>query len=98
MWVEFTLQKSREGKNSILAANVIRSAPCGSTWFVTKKMLGLEPEQPDLRERISEAHHSYPCIGSMERDTELGENMLHIGCYNIREAVEDALCKGKIID
>jgi hypothetical protein len=96
--IEFTLQKSREGMNSILAANVIRSAPCGSTWFVAKKMLGLEPDQPDLRERISEAHHSYPCTGSMERDTELGDTVLHIGGYIIREAVEDALRKGKTID
>jgi hypothetical protein len=69
--MEFSLQRSREGKHVILGANVIRSAPCGSTWFVAKKMLGLEPDQPDLRERISEAHHSYPCTGSMERDTEL---------------------------
>ena len=93
--IEFSLQKSREGKEAIVAANVVRSAPCGSTWFVAKKMLGLEPDQPDLRERISEAHHSYPCTGSMERDTELGDTVLHVGGYIIREATEDALSKGK---
>ena len=69
--IEFSLQGNRGEKGSILAANVVRSAPCGSTWFVAKKMLGLEPDQPDLRERISEAHSAYPCTGSMERDTEL---------------------------
>jgi hypothetical protein len=61
-------------------------------------MLGLEPDQPDLRERISEAHHSYPCTGSMERDTELGDTVLHVGGYIIREAMEDALRKGKKLD
>jgi thymidylate synthase len=95
--IEFSLQKSREGKNAILAANVIRSAPCGSTWYVAKRMLGLEPDQADLRERISEAHHAYPCTGSMERDTELGDTVLHIGGYIIRSAVEDALGKAKEI-
>lgn len=93
--IEVLLQKSREGKEAILAANVIRSAPCGSTWFVAKKMLGLEPDQPDIRERISEAHHSYPCTGSMERDTELGDTVLHKGGYIIRDAVEDAFKRAK---
>ena len=96
--IEFSLQKSRERKSAIYAANVIRSAPCGSTWYVAKKMLGLEPDQPDLRERISEAHHAYPCTGSMERDTELGDTVLHIGGYIIREAVENSLGKGKTVD
>ena len=82
----------------ILAANVIRSAPCGSTWYVAKKMLGLEPDQSDLRERISEAHHAYPCTGSMDRDTELGDTVLHIGGHIIRDAVEDGLSKAKKLE
>ena len=91
--IEFTVQGSREGKDVIMGANVVRSAPCGSTWFVAKRMLGLEPDQPDLRERISEAHHAYPCTGSMERDAELGDTVLHVGGYIIRDAVEDGLKK-----
>lgn len=59
--LDILTQKSRKGKESILAANVIRSAPCGSTWYVAKRMTGLETDQEDLRERISEAHHAYPC-------------------------------------
>jgi len=96
--IEFTLQKSREGKDAILAANVIRSAPCGSTWYVAKRLLGLEPDQPDIRERISEAHHAYPCTGSMERDTELGDTVLHKGGYIIRGAVEDAFKTARRMD
>jgi len=93
--IDVTLQKSREGKEHILAANVVRTAPCGSTWFVAKRLLGLEPDQPDIRERISEAHHAYPCTGSMERDTELGDTVLHKGGYIIRDAVEDAFKRAK---
>ena len=96
--IDVTVQKSREGKEHILAANVRRSAPCGSTWFVAKRLLGLEPDQPDIRERISEAHHAYPCTGSMERDTELGDTVLHKGGYIIRDAVEDAFKKAKRLD
>ncbi len=96
--IEVVVQKSREGKDHILAANVIRSAPCGSTWFVAKRLLGLEPDQPDIRERISEAHHSYPCTASMDRDTELGDTILHKGGYIIREAVEDSFKRAKRLD
>jgi hypothetical protein len=96
--IDIAVQKSREGKDHIVAANVIRTAPCGSTWFVAKRMLGLEPDQPDIREKISEAHHSYPCTGSMERDTELGDTVLHIGGYIIRNAVEDAFKKARRLD
>ena len=96
--IEFSLHGNWGEKDSILAANVVRSAPCGSTWFVAKRMLGLEPDQPDLRERISEAHHAYPCTGSMERDTELGDTVLHIGGYIIREATENGLSRGKRAD
>jgi len=88
--IDVTVQRSREGKDYIVAANVVRSAPCGSTWYVAKRLLGLEPDQPDIRERISEAHHAYPCTASMERDSELGDTVLHKGGYIIRDAVEDA--------
>jgi hypothetical protein len=96
--IEVAVQRSRVGKDHIVAANVIRTAPCGSTWFVAKRLLGLEPDQPDIRERISEAHHAYPCTASMERDTELGDTILHKGGYIIREAVEDSFKRAKRLD
>lgn len=83
--MEFTLQKRGEGKDVILAANSMRSAPCGSTWYAAKRMPGLEPCQSDLRERISEAHLVYLCSGSMKRDTELGDTVLHVAGYMIHE-------------
>jgi hypothetical protein len=89
--IEIVAQESRPGKETILAANVVRSAPCGSTWYVAKRMAGLETDQPDLRERISEAHHAYPCTASMEQDPELKDTILHRAGYIIREAVEDAI-------
>ncbi len=96
--IDVAVQKGRAGKDTIVAANVVRSAPCGSTWFVAKRLLGLEPDQSDIRERISEAHHAYPCTGSMERDTELGDTILHKGGYIIRGAVEDSFKKARRLD
>jgi hypothetical protein len=96
--IEVAVQKSRAGKDTIVASNVIRTAPCGSTWYVAKRLLGLEPDQPDIRERISESHHAYPCTASMERDTELGDTLLHKGGYVIRDAVEDAFKKARRLD
>ncbi|HOT07315.1 MAG: Thymidylate synthase [Methanosaeta sp. PtaB.Bin039] len=96
--IEMVMQKGRKGKDSILAANVVRSAPCGSTWFVAKRMVGLEPDQPDLRERVSEAHHAYPCTASMERDMEIGDTILHKAGYIIRDSVEDAIRSARRAD
>ncbi len=96
--IEVMVQGSREGKDHIVAANVIRSAPCGSTWYVAKRLLGLEPDQPDIRERISEAHHAYPCTASMERDSELGDTILHKGGYIIRDSVEHSFKNVKRLD
>ena len=93
--IEILTQKSRKGKETILAANVIRSAPCGSTWYVAKRMIGLETDEADLRERISEAHHAYPCTASMEQDSELKDTILHKAGYIIRGAVEDAIKNSK---
>jgi hypothetical protein len=95
--LDIVLQKSG-AKKTILAANVLRSAPCGSTWFVAKRLLGLESDQDDLRERISEAHHAYPCTASMERDTEVGDTILHKAGYIIREKVEKAIANARMAD
>jgi len=73
---------------------VLRGSPCGSTWYVAEKLIGL-PVQPReaLWEELAKAHHAYPCLGSMTIDPELGDAVLHKGQYIIREALEEALKK-----
>ncbi len=68
---------------------VLRDAPCGSTWFVAKKLKWSDVK--DYKEIISGAHHSYPCTGSMERDPLLGDTILHEGGYIIRKSVEEGM-------
>jgi hypothetical protein len=94
--VEITIQKGR--KDTILSVNVIRSAPCGSTWYVAKRLLGMETDREELRERISEAHHAYPCTASMDQDAELKDTILHRAGYIIREAVEEGLERARRVE
>ena len=81
-----------DSNERIISANVLRSAPCGSTWFVAKRISGYGPkDKRELWDRISEAHHSYPCTAGMQKDFELKDTILHKAGYLIREAVESAI-------
>jgi len=77
--------------DTITRTKVLRSAPCGSTWYVMRQIekRGIE----NINERISEAHHAYPCTASMQVDKTLGDTILHVGGYAIRGAVQDAIAK-----
>jgi len=70
---------------------VERSAPCGSTWYVARKLIGEEVRKGEIRDVVAKAHHSYPCTATMDVDREIGEPILHRAGYLIREAVEDQL-------
>ncbi len=78
--------------NMIRNAKVLRSAPCGSTWYVAQQIKWHDlRDMPALEQVISSAHHGYPCTASMETDPELGDTILHKSGYLIRGAVKDAL-------
>ncbi|MDH5461934.1 MAG: DUF166 family protein [Candidatus Bathyarchaeota archaeon] len=70
---------------------VERSAPCGSTWYVAKKLIGEEVRKEGIRDVVAKAHHSYPCTATMAIDSEIGEPILHKAGFLIREAVENQL-------
>lgn len=74
---------------TIANVSVVRSAPCGSTWFVAQQMKGHEISE--IEDVVSKAHHAYPCTASMEIDPELKDTILHKAGYIIREAVNDAV-------
>ncbi|HJH31803.1 MAG TPA: thymidylate synthase [Methanosarcinaceae archaeon] len=77
------------GGDIFTQAEVLRDAPCGSTWFVAKKLKWSDVD--DYKETISGAHHSYPCTASMERDPLLEDTILHEGGYIIRKSVEEGM-------
>ncbi|MBS7635207.1 DUF166 domain-containing protein [Candidatus Bathyarchaeota archaeon] len=72
-------------------ANVVRSAPCGSTWYVAQQIKG--KRMSEIEEVVAVAHHSYPCTASMEIDPEIGDAILHKAGYIIREALKNAVSR-----
>ncbi|MEX2723612.1 MAG: DUF166 domain-containing protein [Candidatus Freyarchaeota archaeon] len=77
--------------DTITHTKVLQSAPCGSTWYVMKQ---IEKRSINgINERISEAHHAYPCTASMQVDKTLGDTVLHVAGYAIRGAVQEAISK-----
>jgi len=80
------------GKYEVIDSAIVkRSAPCGSTWYVARKLIGVETRREILYDAVAKAHHSYPCTATMAVDPEVKEPILHIGGYIIREEVEKAL-------
>ncbi|MBS7632594.1 thymidylate synthase [Candidatus Bathyarchaeota archaeon] len=75
---------------------VKRSAPCGSTWYIARKLLRVETEKNRLYDAVAKAHHSYPCTATMAVDPEAKEPILHIGGYIIREEVEKAIANARL--
>jgi len=86
------ISTEKRGKHEVIdSATVGRSAPCGSTWYVSKKIIGVETRKEIIYDAVAKAHHSYPCTATMSVDPEVKEPILHIGGYIIREEVENAL-------
>lgn len=90
--LEISTEK-RGRHETIESAIVKRSAPCGSTWYIARKLWGVQTETEILYDAIAKAHHSYPCTATMNVDPETREPILHIGGYIIREEVIKALKK-----
>lgn len=85
-------QLSNDGK-VIEDTCVLQSAPCGSTYFIVQQLKAkyIENGKVSLNERISKAHHSYPCNASMDQDTILRDSILHVGGLTIRNEIRKKL-------
>jgi len=73
----------------ISGTRVVRSAPCGSTWYVAQQLKRCRLSR--VEEVVSKAHHSFPCTASMQVDPEFNDTILHKSGYIIREAVKDGI-------
>jgi hypothetical protein len=86
-----------EDRHKIDDINVIISAPCGETYYISKRIKGKIINE--IKDEIANAHHNYPCLGSMEYDKELEDTMLHEAGYIAMDAVKKGLlpykCKNK---
>ncbi len=73
----------------IVKGKVLRTAPCGSTFYVMQQIKLTRIYK--LNDRIAEAHHAYPCTASMTYDKVIGDTYLHIGGYAVRHAIKEAI-------
>ena len=86
---------SKDGE-SIEDSCVLQSAPCGSSYYVCQQLKSKYFKNGksgglSLNERISKAHHAYPCNASMDQDNILKDSILHVGGYLIRNAIRREL-------
>ena len=88
--VSFLLSKN--GK-SIEDTCVLQSAPCGSTYYIVQQLKAkyIENGELSLNEKISKAHHAYPCNASMDQDSILKDSCLHVAGYLVRNAIRREL-------
>lgn len=78
-----------EADEYIKKVQVKRGAPCGSTDFVAKKLLGVPVEEAEFEG--GDKFHNYPCLASMNKDSATGDTILHLAGYKTKEAIKRAL-------
>jgi len=90
---------AKKGSDEVIGSTIVRrSAPCGSTWYIARKLIGVKIDREVLYDAVAKAHHSYPCTATMAVDHEVKEPILHIGGYIIREEVEKAIRRARIAE
>ncbi len=73
----------------ISRVDVVRGAPCGSTWYMAKKLPGTRIEEASARAAI--LVQIYPCLASRRVERLLGDAPIHVAGRLVEKAVEDAL-------
>ena len=90
------LSENEPNKDEVNECAVVRrGAPCGSRWYIARKLAGGSTKQETLRDAIAKAHHSYPCTATMNIDPETKEHILHISGFTVIEDGDKALEKAR---
>lgn len=81
----------RDGR--IVAGHVLQSQPCGCAYYMLQQLREerVFDECISLDEKISLAHHAFPCSASMDKDLALDDSPLHVAGYAARDAIHDAI-------
>ncbi|HQA59923.1 MAG: DUF166 family protein [Tepidanaerobacteraceae bacterium] len=78
-----------DNNDTIKRAEVIISAPCGNGYNVCKHLVGKKLGD-EAKAAVAKFWHSYPCLGGMTIDPEVGDTILHIGGYIHYDALSNA--------
>jgi NAD-dependent dihydropyrimidine dehydrogenase PreA subunit len=78
-----------DANNLIKNVEIKRGAPCGSTEFVGEMLVNIPVEEAEFEAGMR--YHNYPCLASMSVDPQIGDTLMHIAGYKIKEAVKKEL-------
>lgn len=79
--------KARDGV--VKGVEVLRGAPCGSTWYMADKLPGIKVEE--AAERAGLLVQIYPCLASRRVDRFFSDAPIHVAARVASRAVEKAL-------
>lgn len=85
------LELQFDDKNSIKAAKILRGAPCGSSEYTARRLIGLEADKAVPKAGLMCLH--YPCLASMQFEkTDNGvDTIMHTSGRVFNEAMEKVL-------
>jgi len=75
----------------VKTVNVLRGAPCGSTWYLAEKLPGTRIDEAS--ERGSLLVQTYPCLASRRIDRFFSDAPIHVAGRIAGKAVDNALKK-----
>lgn len=78
-----------EADELVRKVKILREAPCGSTRYIAQALEGLPVEEAEFES--GNKFHNYPCLASMSTDPQIGDTIMHLAGYQIKEAVNRAL-------
>jgi hypothetical protein len=82
------LEAESEG-GVVRSVAVLRGAPCGSTWFMAERLIGVRVEEAGAK--AGTFVQIYPCLASRRVERLLGDAPIHIAGHIAKKAVEKAL-------
>ncbi|MGB9814031.1 MAG: DUF166 domain-containing protein [Thermovenabulum sp.] len=79
-----------DDKGYITNVNVIRSAPCGATYYVACGLIGKKIGEEAVEE-ANKLWHAYACIASNAIDEEIKDSIMHIAAHINLQVAENTL-------
>ncbi len=76
-------------KGVVKSVEVLRGAPCGSTWFMAEKLYGSRVDEAG--QMAATLVQIYPCLASRRVDRLFEDAPIHVAGHIAKKAVEEAL-------
>ena len=73
----------------ITLAEVTRDAVCGCARYVAGRLIGINADDADRVAGLD--HHHFPCLASMEDDSDFGDTLMHVSGNILKKSVVQAL-------